>query len=232
VRLRTPRFAEAQAANRWGLLFLTLLWAGQFALVPPARPYLGWTLLALLLWLLTRAYALSRIERRQRLYDQRWMAAQTAVLRDTWFEVVRFTVHRRHGPDLDRWDESSYELARSHDVRALLARQAAERASGLSSRVTVEFTFSLPGRQYAALAPAYADLADMEMVAAGRRTRLGGVRFPHAVYHAEAPRGRRGRHRPSLSTFWVLGLPVLSMAAPDAASAGAGDTSAGGRLAS
>ncbi|MEV0784441.1 hypothetical protein AB0I52_15995 [Streptomyces sp. NPDC050423] len=229
VRLRTPRFAEAQAANRWGLLVLALLWAGQFVVAPSARSYLGWTLVVLLLWLLTRVYTLSRIEQRQRLYEQQWLAAQTAVLRDTWFEVVRFTAHRRYGPDLDRWDESKYELTCSHDVRELLARQESERGAGPSSKVTIEFTFPLPECQYAALALAHADLAGIETVVTGRRSRSGGVRFPHAAYHAAAPHGRRDRARPSRSTFWVLGVPVLSMAAPDTASATQADSSVGAR---
>lgn len=231
VRLRTPRFAEAQRATRRGFALILVLWAAaQFAAEPGARPYLRWTAAALTLWLLARVFALGRVEKRQRQYEQRWLAGQTAALRDTWFEVVRCTVRRREGPGRAPSDESSYELASSDDVRELLARQASERESGRSSRVIVEFRFPQPGRQYEALAAAHADLTDIEVVASARQARSGKVRFPQAAYHAETPAGRQGGYWPSRTTFWVLGEPLLFTAPPDGRPAAPADSSAGGRL--
>lgn len=231
VRLSTPGFAEAQRANRRGFaLILVLLAAAQFVVAPEARPYLRWTVAALTLWLLARVFALGRTEKRQRHYEQRWLAAQSAALRDTWFEVVRCTVQGRQGPGLDRWDESSYELARSGDVRELVDRRASERESGPSSRITVEFRFPLAGRQYSAVGAVYADLTDIEMVVTAGRVRSGGVRFPEAAYHAETSRVRQGRYWPSRTTFWVLGAPLLFAASPDGMPAAPADSSAGGRL--
>lgn len=231
VRLRTPRFAEAQRATRRGFALVLLLWAAtQFAVETGARPYLTWTAAALTLWLLGRVFALGRTEKRQRQYEQRWLAGQTETLRDTWFEVVRCTVRHRQGPGQDRWDESSYELASRDDVRELLARQASERKSGRSSKVTVEFRFALPGRQYEALAAADADLTDLELVVTDRQLTSGKVRFPAAAYHAETPPVRQGGYWPSRTTFWVLGQPLLFTASPDGLPAAPADSSAGGRL--
>lgn len=231
VRLRTPRFAEAQRATRRGFALILVLWAAaQSAVEPGARPYLGWTAAALALWLLARVFALGRTEKRQRQYEQRWLAGQTAALRDTWFEVVRCTVRPRQGPGPARCDESSYELASPDDVRELLARQASEREAGRSSRITVEFRFPQPGRQYEALAAAHADLTDIEMVVSARRMRSGKVRFPEGAYHAETPPGRQGGYWPSRTTFWVLGAPLLFTASPDGLPAAPADSSAGGRL--
>ncbi|MGW6904943.1 hypothetical protein [Streptomyces sp. NPDC054940] len=231
VRLTAPRFAEAQRANRRGFaLIVVLLVAVQFVVTPEARPYLRWVVAALALWLLARVFALGRAERRQRHYEQRWLAAQSAALRDTWFEVVRCTVQGRQGPGLDRRDEASYELARSDEVRDLLDRQASERESGPTSRITVEFTFPLAGRQYAALGAVYADLTDIETVVTAGRLRSGRVRFPEAAYHAETSRTRQGRYWPSRTTFWALGTPLLFTASPDGFPAAPADSSAGGRL--
>lgn len=231
VRLRTPRFAEARRATRRGFALILGLWAAaQLTVEPGARPYLGWTAAALTLWLLARVFALGRTEKRQRQYEERWLAGQSAALRDTWFEVVRCTVRRRQGPGPARGDESSYELSCSGDVRELLARQASERESGRSSRITVEFRFPQPGRQYEALAAAHADLTDVEMVVAPRQVRSGKVRFPEAAYHAETPPGRQGGYWPSRTTFWVLGEPLLFTAPPDELPAAPADSSAGGRL--
>lgn len=235
VRLRTPRFAEAQRATRRGFALILVLWAAaQFAVEPGTRPYLRWTAAALTLWLLARVFALGRTEKRQRQYEQRWLAGQTAVLRDTWFEVVRCTVRHRRGlgrdRGQDRWDEAGYDLANSDDVRELLARRASERKSGRSSKVTVEFRFALPGRQYEALAVANADLTDIELVVTTRQLPAGKVRFPTAAYHAETPPGRQGGYWPSRTTFWVLGPPLLFTASPDGLPAAPADSSAGGRL--
>ncbi|KUN97952.1 hypothetical protein [Streptomyces caeruleatus] len=231
VRLRTPRFAEAQRSTRRGFALILVLWAAaQFAVGPGARPYLTWAAAALALWLLARVFALGRTEKRQRQYEQRWLAGQTAALRDTWFEVVRCTVRHRQGPGQGRWEESGYELASREDVRELLARQTAERKSGRSSKVTVEFRFALPGRQYEALAAAHADLTDVELVVTDRQLPCGRVRFPTAAYHAETPPGRQGGYWPSRTTFWVLGEPLLFTASPDGLPAAPADSSAGGRL--
>jgi hypothetical protein len=230
LRLTAPRFAEAQRANRRGFaLILVLLVAVQFVVAPGVRPYLRWVVAALALWLLARVFALGRTEKRQRHYEQRWLATQSAALRDTWFEVVRCTVQGRQGPGPARRNESSYELARSDDVRDLLDRQAAERESGPTSRITVEFGFPLPGRQYSAVGAVYADLTDIELVVTAGRVRSGGVRFPEAAYHAEASRTRQDGYWPSRTTFWVLGTPLLFTASPDGLPAPA-DSSAGGRL--
>ncbi|MFE6619545.1 hypothetical protein [Streptomyces sp. NPDC057740] len=122
------------------------------------------------------------------------------------------------------------KLASRDDVRELLARQAAERKSGRSSKVTVEFRFALPGRQYEALAAAHADLTDVELVVAARQLPFGKVRFPAAAYHAETPPGRKGGYWLSRTTFWVLGEPLLHTASPDGLPAAPADSSAGGRL--
>ncbi|NBE55161.1 hypothetical protein [Streptomyces boluensis] len=228
VRLNAPRFAEARTANRWWLLALLALSAVQFSMTPQARPYAAWAAVALMTWLLARVYALGLTEKRQRRYEQRWLAARSTALRDTWFEVVGCTVQARPGTANDGRRAVSYVPARPADVRALLARQAEERAAGRSSRLTVEFTFPLPGSPYAALEVVDADLTDVDLVTTARG---GGVRFPHAAYHPESPRSPRERHRPTRGTFWVLGVPVLALAAPgDESRAGAGryDESVGG----
>lgn len=214
VRLTAPRFAEARLANRWWLLALVALWAGQFSMLPQARPYFVGATVALMVWLFARVCALVFTERRQRRYEERWLAAQSEALRDTWFEVVGCTLQRRSGPGADGRHEARYAPAGPADVRELLARQAEERLSGRYSRLTVEFTFPLPGSPYNALEVVDVDLADVDLVTTARRPHGGAVRFPQAAYHPETPRGPRRRHRPSRSTFWVLGPPVLALAAP------------------
>lgn len=59
VRLSAPRFAQARTANRWWLLALLALWAAQFSVLPPIRPYFRWAAVALMVWLLARVYAWS-----------------------------------------------------------------------------------------------------------------------------------------------------------------------------
>ncbi len=194
--LREPRFADAFRAIRWDVLVIAVLVAGRFAIVGPLRPLVDVIAAVLAFGLLVRVTALSVLQRRQRLFEQRWLAVQSDVLRTTTFEVVRFGVRSVPG---------DYDLTRPADVRDLLARQAEER----SLPVRIDFAYS-PTE----IETVHLDLGDVTFVLAdwARRSR---VRFPDARYHGQPAMGRAGWRRPSRTTFWVLGPAAASVVTPD-----------------
>jgi hypothetical protein len=194
--LREPRFADAFRAIRWDVLVIAVLVAGRFAIVGPLRPLVDVIAAVLAFGLLVRVIALSVLQRRQRLFEQRWLAVQSDVLRRTTFEVVRFGVRSAPG---------DYDLTRPADVRDLLARQAEER----SLPVRIDFAYS-PTE----IETVHLDLGDVTFVLAdwARRSR---VRFPDARYHGQPAMGRAGWRRPSRTTFWVLGPAAASVVTPD-----------------
>lgn len=200
--LREPRFADAFRAVRWDVLVVAVLVAGRFAIVGPLRPLIDVITAVLALGLLVRVAVLSVLQRKQRVFERRWLAVQSDVLRTTTFEVVRFGVRPRpqHGST-----PGDYDLTRPADVRDLLARQAEER----SLPVRIDFAYS-PTE----IETVHLDLGDVTFVLAdwARRSR---IRFPDARYHGQPAMGRAGWRRPSRTTFWVLGPAAASVVTPD-----------------
>jgi hypothetical protein len=194
--LREPRFADAYRAVRRDMLVIAVLVAGRFAIVGWLRPWVDVIAAVLAFGVLVRLIALTVLQRRQHVFEQQWLTAQSDVLRATSFEVVRFGVHGSAPGD--------YDLTRPADVRDLLARQAEERPVP----VRIDFAYSPT-----AIETVHLDLGDVTLVPseAARRSR---VRFPDARYHGQPAMDRTGWRRPSRTTFWVLGPAAASAATP------------------
>jgi hypothetical protein len=139
----------------------------------------------LALYGLMRVLYLKDLERRQLTFERQWLAGQTRVLRDTEFEVVRFTVGRR-----------AYDIADGAETARLFA-DLTERPE--NTVVSVDFVYSSSN-----LGHTRGRLADVRFrPVAGARPR---VRYPSADYFLEAS----GRH-----TLWRLGGDaVVTLAEP------------------
>lgn len=140
---------------------------------------------ALALYGLLRVLYLKDLERRQLTFERQWLARQSRVLRDTEFEVVRFTVGRR-----------AYDIADSRGTARLFAELADVEGDPV---VSVDFVHSS-----CTLGHTRGRLSDVRFrPVAGARPR---VRYPSADYFLEAS----GRH-----TLWRLGGDaVLTLAEP------------------
>jgi hypothetical protein len=156
---------------------------------------------ALGLYVVARALALEAFERRQHAFESEWMAAQSEVLRAHAFEVLRFTVQDSSGISGAR---RIYDVTRPADVGALVRRQDQERASRLSARATVEFTY-LAGDGTLTLADAHRELPEITFLAGWAAPGRAWIRFPQARYLG---RPARGRH-PAERTYWALSGPVM-----------------------
>jgi hypothetical protein len=209
-------FAEAESRTRRTrrtAAVLALLLVVRYALLPDVR---AWDDLAVGVagcYLAARMATERWLRARQRAFEPQWLEAQSKVLAATWFEVVRLGVQEPPDAGTGTVHVRVYDLARGSDVNALLRRQAAERQTGKTSQVRVDFAYSRGAERHPALERVNADLAELSVTASGG-ARQGRVRFPLARYHAEPLVVGRNHGLPSRKTFWVLGPPVVSATAP------------------
>ncbi|WP_026412427.1 hypothetical protein [Actinomadura oligospora] len=225
---RGPTFRRPRAfAPAWALL------TAAAAAVVVAAPLGAWriAMLAVLapgcLYLLLRSLTATLVEGRQARFEDRWLAAQTDVLRDRPFEVLRFSVEESPGA------RRFYDLTRPDDVRALLETQRTARQGGSSLfrgapageagsasvtpssaseklPATVEIAYRTD-EGTTAVAAVYRDLADLRIHPGTARPAMAWARFPQARYHpAPGPAGR-----PAETAQWVLsGDVVVGTAGP------------------
>lgn len=197
VGLRTPRFAGAYRVTI-AVALAGIMAAVAAFLVPSAwqKPLVGVSTL-LGLYVIIRVTALVIFEVRQNAFQAEWIAAQSQVLQNHAFEVLRFSVQ-----DITSAGGGTryiYDLTRQSDVSVLLRRQEGERASGRLSRVTVEFTY-LTADGTLAVAEVHRELPELTFLAGWARSPSAWIRFPEARYLS---RPGPSRH-PSQRTFWAL----------------------------
>ncbi|MEY9858564.1 hypothetical protein ABH935_004179 [Catenulispora sp. GAS73] len=215
--LRTPAFAEAHRLTvRTGAVLFTVVAVGRFAMVGVVRPWIYAVAGVTVGVVAIRAAALARAERRQRRFQERWLLTRTEALRRTAFEIIRFTVVPSPASGMVTvWDAAAYDLTKPDDVRALTARQAAERRSGRAgSRVVIEFCYDGGDGGTRLVEEAWSDLDELSLRTTAARLVHAVVVFPDACYHARPAIGWRGRNWPARETFWTLGTPAVSAVVP------------------
>jgi len=164
--LREPAFDRA---HRRTLLLVTLavalIVAGQVLLVGWLREPVTTLGVALAAYTVLRAAALRVVEHRQREFEPTWLAAQSALLRESRFEVVRCSVDRR-----------SYDLTDPDAVRELLDRSDGD------ARVVIDFV-----HEPATLERVYRRLRDLAVQPAMRPGSPARIRFAGARYAVRPP---------------------------------------------
>jgi hypothetical protein len=138
---------------------------------------------------------LASLERRQRVFEREWIAAQSNVLQAHAFEVLRFTVQDLAVEDQDEW--RAYDLTRPDDVAELLRLRGQER--GLKFRATVEFTY-LASDGTLAVSVVHRELPELVFLEGWARPGRASIRFPEACYVTRLSPGGR----PAQLTDWAL----------------------------
>ncbi|WP_143229257.1 hypothetical protein [Actinophytocola xanthii] len=164
-----PAFDRARRRSAWVVAAAAgLLVAGQFAVVDPLREpvtALGVVLAACAsVWLAS----LMVLERRQRDFARTWLAARTASLRTSEFEIVRCTAGDR-----------AYDLNDAESTAELL------RSSAADARLVLEFAYPP-----ANLERAHRRMREVQIRAVLRGRSRARIRFPAARYGLDAT-GRR-----------------------------------------
>jgi hypothetical protein len=159
--------------------------------------------LALLgLYLLLRTFGLIFFEKRQHAFESLWVTAQSEVLREHAFEVLRFTVW---GPYGEGGARRTYDLTRPGDVRDLLGRQESERTSDVFSRVTVEFAYRAGCADARGVADVTRELSELTFLQTHARPANVWVRFPAARYLSHLVPGGH----PARRVYWTLSGPMV-----------------------
>jgi hypothetical protein len=200
--LRGPSFAAAyRVAFVLGAVGFALALVG--VLFRPPWQIAALSISALIgMYVIARVIATTTFERLQRSFEPEWLNAQSQVLRQHAFEVLRFTAQDLSGGR--RHARLSYDLNRSDDVRALLIRRDRERLSRRSSKATVEFAY-LTSEGALAVAEVHRDLPDLTFLVGHQRSRYAWVQFPQGRYI-----GRPGSaKRPAEAAYWTLPGPVI-----------------------
>lgn len=200
--LRGPEFSRARLVSAvWAVVTGAV---GLVSLLVPSvwrAPVVACAAL-LGVYLLVRTFALMVLERRQHAFERQWLIAQSEVLRGHTFDIVRFAVR---DPSGGRAGRRAYDLDRSSDLRDLLLRWDRERASGASSRVTVEFAYWSGAGGPLAVGEVNRDLSELTFLQGRAGPARAWIRFPEARYLG---RPAYGRH-PAQQAFWVLSGPVV-----------------------
>lgn len=155
------------------------------------------------LFVIVRALGLLALEPRQRTFEQGWIAAQSEVLRQHAFDILRFTVHdlMSEGQGAQR----AYDLTRTDDIRDLIRVWNQERSrQDQASRVTVEFSY-LTADGVSAVAVVHRELPGLVFLEGWAGQHRSLIRFPEAQYIS---RPGRGEHR-AKRTDWVLSGPAM-----------------------
>jgi hypothetical protein len=155
------------------------------------------------LYTAARVLALATFERQQHVFEHKWLASQTEVLRRHAFEALRCTVGGRR-----------YDLARPSDVRDLQGQVS-------DKRTAVAFIY-LASDMSPAIAEVHRDMRELTFLPGWASPGRAFVRFPEARYLARP----RPRLHPARRTSWALDGPVLIAVSEDSAVAsGAGTRS-------
>lgn len=204
--LRGPGFSRARLVNAAWAVGTGAAVLASLLLPVPWRGVAVVCAVLLGLYLVVRTFALVAFERRQYAFEPQWLAAQTEVLRGHAFDVLRFTVHALSGASAGR---RTYDLTRPGDVAELLRRQERERASGVFSRVTVEFAYWLGAGETLAVGEVSRDLSEVDFLRGRAGAARAWIRFPQARYVGRPATGRD----PAQQTRWALsGRVVVAVA--------------------
>lgn len=209
VGLTEPRFAEV-GRRVWRLVAVAALaaLAGESLVTATVRPFVLGTVAAIAGYAATAAAVLALLRRRQARFEPAWLEAQSRILRDRRFDVLRFTTSEpartAHG---HRAVRRVYDLTRPDEVERLLSVRAGAAAAGLTVPMTVEFSY--PRENGLGVEEIRGELGSIQLVP-GAGDGSARVRFPAARYGVTTSTGRR-------TTYWVLGLPLLTVPrwAPD-----------------
>lgn len=153
------------------------------------------------LYVIIRALATMAFERQQRSFEPAWMSAQSEVLRQHAFEVLRITVQGFSGESPGA--RMSYDLSRPDDLHRLLRRQDSEHRSAHPSKAIVEFAYQTQDA-VVAVAQVHRGLPDLTFVLGSFGPGITWVRFPQARYVG----GQEGGGHPARRTYWALSGPV------------------------
>ena len=155
------------------------------------------------LYAIGRMLALTVAERRQRAFEQDWIAARTETLRAHAFDVLRFSVTNLVDRGQGAW--RTYDLTSPAVVRELLSLRDQDR---LRSRPifqeTVEFAYAGDGGVLS-VADVHRDLRELVFLPGQARPGQASARFPEARY---LPRPTLGG-QPAQATNWVLSGAVI-----------------------
>jgi len=215
VGLRGQSFATAYRRTLAAAAAGIVVAAAAFLTPPPWQDVVVGCSALIGIYVTVRVLALAVFERRQHTFAREWIAAQSNVLREHQFEVLRFTVEGLTGEG--QGVRRTYDLTRPVDVRDLLRRQDRERTTGRLSRVSTEFTY-LTGDGALAVAEVHRALPEFTFLVGWAGPGRAWVRFPEARY---VGRPRRDRH-PAQRTQWALSGSVLLRVADSAHSESGG----------
>ncbi|GIJ26415.1 hypothetical protein Vqi01_15770 [Micromonospora qiuiae] len=155
---------------------------------------------------IARVAALVIVERRQNVFEWRWLADQSRLLRRHSFEVIAFRV--RITADDSRSAVRILDLTNPADVEWLLARQAdSESASSLQARI--EFGYWPTDSFGRGSDSVRRGLTDLEVHPVDVPLGRARVRFPQARYVTVAEDSGSGSRWPGRVASWSLIGPVL-----------------------
>jgi hypothetical protein len=219
VGLRAPRFASAYRVT--SAVAAAAVISGAVSFNHAWRQPMAAIAAVLGLYAIARAVALAIFEMRQHAFEQEWIPAQSRVLQEHAFEILRFTI--QDGADAGLGARRAVDLTRQSDISDLLRRQQAERAAEQPSRATVEFTYrSADGTP--ALGEVHRDLPELRFTGGWPGPPRAWIRFPEARYLGRPGSGRRPYER----TIWALTgsalITVTDSAYAPAAGAGSAST--------
>lgn len=209
--LREPSFGRAYVlTTRWLICTILLILISAFLIIPVLRPVLISVAVVMVGVAVLRLVVLRIFERRQHEFEQVWLDAQSEILQNRSFDIVRFTIRREGEETTDR----VYDLTRTADVNELLRRQAAEKSSERApSEAAIVFTYSSATGERA-LRQERRHLTDVEFVPMPRSLTTGYVNFPHARYSGQPHLRKREQGLPARRTFWLLpGVVRVTVAA-------------------
>lgn len=167
------------------------------------------------LYAIGRMLALAVAERRQRAFEQDWIAKRTQTLRAHAFDVLRFSVTNLADRGQDTW--RTYDLTSPAAVRELLSLRGQDQVRPLPSfQTTVEFAYVGDGGVLS-VADVHRDLRELVLLPGQARPGQASVRFPEARY---LPRPTNSGE-PAQATNWALSGAVVLAVSDEAYAEGA-----------
>jgi hypothetical protein len=152
--------------------------------------------------------SLRPLRRRRAGLEPAWLAAQSEILRNRRFEVLRFTASEPEDTEHGRRTRRRvYDLAQPVDVAALFLLRSRAVAEGKNVSVTVEFAYPTEDVSTTGLERVRADLTSIPITTRAGAGVTPRVRFPAGRYLVHPETDPR-------VTYWVLGPPSLTVAEP------------------
>jgi len=209
--LRELEFGEIRHRITRVTVFATALAiATQFVVSQSARPLMLAIVGVVVAYALVTGVCLVSLRRRQERFEPEWLAAQSEVLRDRQFDILRFTVSRPAStPDGCTTIERSYDLTRTEHVASLMQLRGKATVSGRPVLATVEFVHPTAEGNQVAVERVRADLGSVQLIEQQAANAVPRVSFPAARYRAEPPAGLSKRGTPQRVTYWILGPPRI-----------------------